>query len=41
MPQSVTQLKHALFSYRGRYDVTDLSNFRIEERSEADFFFAV
>ena len=33
--------RHALFSYRARYDVTEFSNCDAEERSEAKFFCAV
>ena len=31
----------ALFSYRARYDIIELSNCRTEEQSEAEFFCAV
>ena len=33
--------RRALFSYRARYDVTEFSNCRTEERSEAEVFCAV
>ena len=33
--------RHALLSYRARYDVTEFSNCQIEEQSEVEFLCAV